>query len=147
MDAAVLQALADLLAQSGAKPSRSRRFKRRGSPRVKPTAEETAARIAANDAECVRVFKAAGFKVVEPRFNVLTYGKWIEKGRRVRPGEKSHRVGPFSLFHEDQTDTLIAEAKPAKAEKKAETATVAAKPEAKAEAKAESATSPFSWNG
>ena len=44
---------------------------------------ERAARRKANDEECIRVFKAAGYKVVEPRFNVLTYKKWLEKGRRA----------------------------------------------------------------
>jgi len=65
---------------------------------------ERAARRKANDEECIRVFKAAGYKVVEPRFNVLTYKKWLEKGRRVKKGEKSLSVGPFKLFHEDQTE-------------------------------------------
>ena len=58
----------------------------------------------ANDQECIRVFRAAGYKVVEPRFNVLTYKKWLEKGRRVKKGEKGFPVGPFKLFHEDQTE-------------------------------------------
>jgi hypothetical protein len=62
------------------------------------------ARRKANDEECIRVFKAAGYKVVEPRFNVLTYKKWLEKGRRVKKGEKGFSVGPFKLFHEDQTE-------------------------------------------
>jgi len=65
---------------------------------------ERAARRKANDEECIRVFKAAGYKAVEPRFNVLTYKKWLEKGRRVKKGEKGLSVGPFKLFHEDQTE-------------------------------------------
>ena len=66
--------------------------------------EESEARRKANDEECIRVFKAAGYKVVEPRFNVLTYKKWLEKGRRVKKGEKGLSVGPFKLFHKDQTE-------------------------------------------
>jgi hypothetical protein len=66
--------------------------------------KESEARRKANDEECIRVFKAAGYKVVEPRFNVLTYKKWLEKGRQVKKGEKGFSVGPFKLFHEDQTD-------------------------------------------
>src|SRR6516162_4996366 len=62
------------------------------------------ARRKANDEECIRVFKAAGYKVVEPRFNVLTYKKWLEKGRQVKKGEKGLSVGQFKLFHEDQTE-------------------------------------------
>ena len=65
---------------------------------------ERAARRKANDEECIRVFNAAGYKAVEPRFNVLTYKKWLEKGRRVKKGEKGLSVGPFKLFHEDQTE-------------------------------------------
>jgi hypothetical protein len=68
------------------------------------TPEQSEARRKANDEECIRVFKAAGYKVVEPRFNVLTYKKWLENGRRVKKGEKAFSVGPFKLFHEDQTE-------------------------------------------
>jgi hypothetical protein len=66
--------------------------------------KESEARRKANNEECIRVFKAAGYKVVEPRFNVLTYKKWLEKGRRVKKGEKGFSVGRFKLFHEDQTE-------------------------------------------
>jgi hypothetical protein len=66
--------------------------------------KESEARRKANNEECIRVFKAAGYKVVEPRSNVLTYKKWLERGRRVKKGEKGFSVGPFKLFHEDQTE-------------------------------------------
>jgi outer membrane murein-binding lipoprotein Lpp len=72
--------------------------------RERERAAESEARRKANDEECIRVFKAAGYKVVEPRFNVLTYKKWLEKGRRVKKGEKGFSVGPFKLFHENQTE-------------------------------------------
>jgi len=110
--AAVAKALAGL--QQAKKP---RAKKAKGKGRVKPTLEETAAHMAANDAECIRVFTAAGFKDVKPRVNVLTYGKvkpdgtvtgWLGKGRTVKKGEKSHQVGPFRLFHEDQTEVTPA---------------------------------------
>lgn len=99
INAAVAKALGSL-----ATPARRRKAKGKG--RVKPTPEETAARMAANDAECIKVFTEAGYKEVKPRVNVLTYNKWIQEGRLVRQGEKSHRVGPFNLFHIDQTDTI-----------------------------------------
>ena len=73
-------------------------------PELPQSFKESEARRKANDEECIRVFKAAGYKVVEPRFNVLTYKKWLEKGRRVKKGEKGFSVGPFKLFHEDQTE-------------------------------------------
>ena len=73
-------------------------------PELPQSFKESEARRKANDEECIRVFKAAGYKVVEPRFNVLTYKKWLEKGRRVKKGEKGFSIGPFKLFHEDQTE-------------------------------------------
>lgn len=72
----------------------------------KTTPEDRAARIAANDAECVKVFTEAGYKDVRPRVNVLTQRKWAAEGRTVRSGEKGLTVGPFTLFHYDQTDSL-----------------------------------------
>jgi hypothetical protein len=73
-------------------------------PELPQSFKESEARRKANDEECIRVFKAAGYKVVEPRFNVLTYKKWLERGRQVKKGEKGFSVGPFKLFHEDQTE-------------------------------------------
>jgi hypothetical protein len=77
---------------------------RQAAPELPQSFKESEARRKANDEECIRVFKAADYKVVEPRFNVLTYKKWLEKGRRVKKGEKGFSVGPFKLFHEDQTE-------------------------------------------
>jgi len=74
------------------------------SPELSQSCKESEARRKANDEECIRVFKDAGYEVVEPRCNVLTYKKWLEKGRRVKKGEKSLSVGPFKLFHEEQTE-------------------------------------------
>jgi len=90
----------------GAQPIKSRKPAKKKGGRVKPTAEETAARIAANDAECIKVFTSAGFKDVQPRKNVLTYNKWMQAGRKVKEGQKSHKVAGFSLFHLDQTQPL-----------------------------------------
>ena len=73
-------------------------------PKQPQSFKDSETRRKANDQECIRVFRAAGYKVVEPRFNVLTYKKWLEKGRRVKKGEKGFPVGPFKLFHEDQTE-------------------------------------------
>lgn len=83
----------------------------------KVDAKTTEERKAANDAECIKVFTAAGYADVQPRVNVLTYGKekpdgtktgWLGKGRKVKAGEKSYQVGPFRLFHEDQTEVIPA---------------------------------------
>lgn len=113
----VAKAVADAVAALTSKPIKG---KSKGKGRVKPTPEETAARKAANDAECIKVFTAAGFKDVQPRVNVLTYGKvkpdgtitgWLAQGRKVKAGEKAHRVGSFNLFHIDQTEAIPMESK------------------------------------
>jgi hypothetical protein len=108
---AIMAALLKAVENIGkASPRKSKgKAKSKGKGRTPSTPEEKAARMAANDAECIKVFKAAGYETVEPRFNVKTYGKWAEVGRLVRKGEKAHRVGPFNLFHEDQTDPIVAQ--------------------------------------
>ena len=111
--------LAKLAALLEAKQPQRKAKKAKGKKRVASTPEEKAARMAANDAECIKVFKAAGYKTVEPRFNVKTYGKWVESGRLVRKGEKAHRVGPFNLFHEEQTDPIVTGPQPVAAEAQA----------------------------
>lgn len=109
-------ALDKMIADAVAKAT-PKRATRKAKDRVKPTPEETAARMAANDAECLKVFTEAGYKDVQPRKNVLTYGKikpdgkitgWLGQGRRVKAGEKSLQVGPFRLFHFDQTEAITA---------------------------------------
>lgn len=77
---------------------------KKGKGRKPLTDAEKAVFMARNDAEAVTAFTAAGYKDVKPRENVLTYGKWGEKGRLVKKGEKAVRVGPFNLFHFDQTE-------------------------------------------
>lgn len=74
--------------------------------REKPTEADKVVYMAENDAKCVAAFVKAGVADVKPRVNVLTYNKWVEKGRMVRKGEKSVKVGPFALFHENQTDVI-----------------------------------------
>src|SRR5262245_34730425 len=54
----------------------------------------------------VRNFAKAGFKNVQPRIDTLVYGKWIEQGRRVRPGETAVKCRNLRLFHISQTDPL-----------------------------------------
>jgi hypothetical protein len=60
----------------------------------------------------------------QPDVTVLTYKKWIELGRRVKPGEHSVVAKQFRLFHKDQTTIMSA----------AERKEVFAKAQAKAEA-------------
>ena len=89
------------------------RSKKKAKGRVKLTDEQKAAYSATNDVECVKVFTAAGYTDVQPRINVLTYGKdkdgvltgWIGQGRRVKKGEKALRVNGLPLFHINQTES------------------------------------------
>lgn len=117
VDAGFNAAVAEAVAQALAGMNGTKRVRKtKGKGREKPTPEVTAARKAANDAECIKVFTAAGYKDVQPRVNVLTYGKepqadrpatgWLAQGRKVKKGEKSHQVGPFRLFHFDQTEAI-----------------------------------------
>ena len=104
---AIATALASAMGKSAIKTKGRKGTKGRG--RAKLTEAEKVAYRAKNDAETIEVFTKAGFTDVQPRVNVMTYDKWIEtKGRRVKKGEKSHKVGPFSLFHEEQTQPLSA---------------------------------------
>lgn len=109
MQAAIAEAVkAALAAQALKAPAtnkpKARKAKGKGKPGRKPlTDAEKAVFVARNDADAVTAFTAAGYKDVQPRVNVLTYGKWFEKGRLVKKGEKAVRVGPFNLFHLDQT--------------------------------------------
>ena len=55
---------------------------------------------------CIAAFEAKGYKDVQPKVNVMTYKAWVTKGRKVIPGQKGIKVGPFTLFHIDQTNGL-----------------------------------------
>lgn len=80
-------------------------------------------RKAALDAATVVAFTKAGYKDIQPRVNVLTYGKaadgdkpatgWLAQGRKVKAGEKSvHVKAPgmrgkgIPLFHVSQTEEI-----------------------------------------
>lgn len=73
------------------------------------------------DSFCIRAFKRAGIENVRPREDVLTYGKWVEQGFKVKQGEKSVRVKNLRLFHRSQVEPIT----------KAEQAEYLAKREAK----------------
>jgi hypothetical protein len=58
------------------------------------------------DKACIRAFARNGMKGVKPRVDVLTYGKWIAAGRKVKEGEKSVKVKNLRLFHVSQTEAI-----------------------------------------
>lgn len=117
---ALLAALVKLMADQDAKPTkRGKGKKAKGRPKMSEA--EKAAFRAENDANTVVAFTKAGYKDVQPRINVLTYGKeayvdkngvhheatgWIAKGRKVKKGEKAIHV-TYPLFHVDQTEPLV----------------------------------------
>ena len=104
--AQMLKALAALL--GGAQVStRKGKSAKKAKGRQKLSEADKAAYRAENDAECVKLFKAKGLDVT-PRVDVMTYDKFLDQGRRVRKGEKSTKVGAFSLFHVSQTDPVPA---------------------------------------
>lgn len=66
----------------------------------------------------VETFTKAGYTNVVPNETILTYGKWAERGFRVKKGEKSVRVktgrgSGIPLFHVSQVEPINGSAKPA----------------------------------
>lgn len=106
LQAVIATAVATALAAKGSKKAKGTGEKKGRKPL---TDEQKATNRAKVEAETVKAFKAAGYKDVQPRVNVMTYNKWIENGRRVKKGEKSVKCGSFPLFHIDQTDPISAE--------------------------------------
>ncbi len=60
------------------------------------------------DAAVVRAFARKGYGNVTPREDVRTYNKFLEIGLKVRPGEKSVKVGSLRLFHVSQCEHFAA---------------------------------------
>jgi hypothetical protein len=84
--------------------------------------QERANDTAKTDTALVKAFEKAGYKNItlfdrtkllsqQPDVTVLTYNKWIELGRKVKPGEKSLKVRGYHLrlFHKSQTEIMAAE--------------------------------------
>lgn len=63
--------------------------------------------------ETVKAFKRKGLKeaVIQPRVNVLTFNRWVEKGFKVKEGEKAVKVKNLRLFHETQVRPLTEDEK------------------------------------
>ena len=63
---------------------------------------------AKNDLDCIRIFKKAGFKDLQPRVNILTFRKWTEQKRRPVEKSKAYRINNLRLWHFDQTRPMTA---------------------------------------
>lgn len=57
---------------------------------------------AKNDLAVLRACKKAGFKDVQPRVNVLTFRKWVEKGYRPKEGSSALKINNLRLWHVSQ---------------------------------------------
>lgn len=124
--AAITQAV---IAAMGGKLPRKPRADKGFTKQAVAEAQSIDERRAALDAATVKAFNKAGYQDVQPRVNVLVYGKvkddgtvtgWLAKGRKVRKGEKSiHVKAPgmkgrgIPLFHITQTDVVPAAAEQA----------------------------------
>ena len=106
--AQLMKALAAALGVATVSTKKGKSKKAKGSQKL--TEAEKADYRASNNAEAVKLFTAKGAVGLTPdnvRESVMTYDKWLDQGRRVRKGEKSTKVGAFSLFHKDQTAEIV----------------------------------------
>lgn len=103
----IAKAVAAALAGS-AKPQKGRRKGRKGAGRVKSDDATLKANAERNAKEAEALFEKLGFKDNRANETILTYKRWMEKGRKVKPGEKSHKTGAgYPLFHLDQTEEVV----------------------------------------
>ena len=72
------------------------------------------------DVAIARAFEKKGYKKIvlfdrtkllsqQPDVTILTYNKWVELGRKVKPGENAIKIKQFRLFHKDQTEIMDVE--------------------------------------
>jgi hypothetical protein len=62
-----------------------------------------------NEIAVVKAFKKAGFGVVIPHLDVMTFNRWMAKGFRPLEGSKSLRVLNLRLFHKTQVRSITPE--------------------------------------
>ena len=112
---AIAEAVAKAIGRGDLNKPRKGKKSKKAKGRTTLSEAEKAVYAAKNDADCIAIFTKAGYKDVQPRVNVLTYGKvkpdgsktgWLSMGRQVKKGEKAVRVGPFALFHVLQTEEI-----------------------------------------
>lgn len=119
----VAAVVAAVMAQMGGKTPRKQRSDKGFTKAAVADAQTTDERKAAFAAATVKAFEKAGYKDVQPKVNVLTYGKaatadkpatgWVGQGRKVNTGEKAvyvkapgmHGKG-MPMFHVSQTSEV-----------------------------------------
>ena len=80
----------------------------------------------------VKAFKKAGFGVVTPHVDVMTFNRWMAKGYRPMEGSKSLKIRNLRLFHKTQVRSITPEER---AELEAQSAAAVARHQAEQAAK------------
>jgi len=62
-----------------------------------------------NEIAVVKAFKKAGFGVVTPHVDVMTFSRWMAKGYRPMEGSKSLKIRNLRLFHKTQVRSITPE--------------------------------------
>ncbi len=80
---------------------------RKGRGRVKSDDATLQANAVRNAKEAEELFKSKGFEDCRANETILTYKKWLAKGRKVKEGEKSLKTSAgYPLFHISQTSEV-----------------------------------------
>jgi hypothetical protein len=88
------EALQAVIAQAVADATAKLRYELAAKP---SSANGKSDRSAQNEILAIKAFKKAGYGIIKPHTDALTYNKWIEKGFKVKPGEKSVKVKNLRL--------------------------------------------------
>jgi hypothetical protein len=62
-----------------------------------------------NEIAVVKAFEKAGFGVVTPHVDVMTFNRWMAKGYRPMEGSKSLKIRNLRLFHKTQVRSITPE--------------------------------------
>ncbi len=101
---AMLQANDPFVRSPAKRAKTAKKAARKPGAKTKATEADVQKAVDRNTAACIKAFNDAGFANVQPRVNVLTFDKWLDKGFTVNKGEKAVQVGNFKLFHQDQVE-------------------------------------------
>jgi hypothetical protein len=64
-----------------------------------------------NEIAVVKAFKKAGYGVVVPHVDVMTFNRWMARGKRPMEGSKSLSIKNLRLFHKSQVRDINLEEK------------------------------------
>jgi len=102
--AALTAAIAAIVGANGKSNGSKKGKGKKGRGRVKSDDATLQANAAKNAKEAEELFKSKGFEDCRANETILTYNKWLAKGRKVKEGEKSLKTSAgYPLFHITQT--------------------------------------------